>query len=256
MAAQLVGKSAADSLRHFCCDHVLVLKLGFLLSSLVLNAVGPLFSPAVCPLFYSLLIVHCPEPVHVSPLVRAATVRHVLRLVVRCPFELFSASPCISTSCSSVHVLTHVFFSWSVGCVSNLNLLRVVRWLCQQPAHSSPPRAARGVVAFFTRRRAAVLMALHESPAMALHGLSQFCFVAVAFLVTAHFHVAILLWSALAEGLSPSVGSPEYGCDRVSRARLLCSSRPRRRPARVRSLLSAWVRIRRSCGSCKILSCL
>ena len=60
----------------------------------------------------------------------------------------------------------------------------------------------------FRRRRAAVLMAFHESPAMALHGFAQFCFVVVAFLVTAHVHVAILLWSALAEGLSPPVGSP------------------------------------------------
>ena len=45
-------------------------------------------------------------------------------------------------------------------------------------------------------------MALHESPTMALHGLSvQFCFVVVAFFVTVHVLVAILLWSALAEGL-------------------------------------------------------
>ena len=58
---------------------------------------------------------------------------------------------------------------------------------------------------------------------MTLHGLAQFCFVVVAFLVTAHVHVAILLWSALAEGLSPPVGSPEYGCDRVSTARLSSS---------------------------------
>ena len=45
-------------------------------------------------------------------------------------------------------------------------------------------------------------MVLHESPAMALQGSSvQFCFVVVAFLVTVHVHVAVLLWSALAEGL-------------------------------------------------------
>ena len=50
--------------------------------------------------------------------------------------------------------------------------------------------------------RAAVLMVLHESPAMALHGLSvQFCFVVVAYLITVHVRVAILLWSALAKGL-------------------------------------------------------
>ena len=60
--------------------------------------------------------------------------------------------------------------------------------------------------------RAAVLMALHESPAMALHGLSvQFCFVVVAFLVAIHVPVAILLWSALAEGL-------RVGCDREALA--------------------------------------
>ena len=44
---------------------------------------------------------------------------------------------------------------------------------------------------------------------MALRGLAQFCFVVVAFLVTAHVHASILLGSALAEGLSPPVDSPE-----------------------------------------------
>ena len=44
---------------------------------------------------------------------------------------------------------------------------------------------------------------------MALHDLAQFCFVVVAFLVTAHVHAAILLGSALAEGLRLLVGSPE-----------------------------------------------
>ena len=45
-------------------------------------------------------------------------------------------------------------------------------------------------------------MALHASPTMALHGLSvQFCFVVVAYLVTVHVHVAIMLLFALAEGL-------------------------------------------------------
>ena len=33
-------------------------------------------------------------------------------------------------------------------------------------------------------------------------------------------HVAVLLRSALAEGLSPPVGSPVYGCERASRVLL------------------------------------
>ena len=101
------------------------------------------------------------------------------------------------------------FFSWSAGCVTSLHVLRVVRW---RPActHSLTARCAWsrcnlwscGFVTKPLKLCAAVLMALHESPAMALHGLSvQFCFVDVDFLVTVHVHVAILLWSALTEGL-------------------------------------------------------
>ena len=149
-----------------------------LVSSLVLTSCKSAF------LFSS----HCPVLVFVSPLVRAATVRHDSRratLLVRA----LLLEPLISTTCSSIHVLTHVFFSWSAGCVTRLHvllvvrwlrhppsrssrgplvaspaftffswsagcitrlhILLVVRWLCHQPALSPPLRAARGVVAFF-----------------------------------------------------------------------------------------------------------
>ena len=103
-------------------------------------------------------------------------------------------------------------------------VLLVVRWLRHQPSRAargplglSPactlcPTArsawsrcflrSRGFVTYPFKLCAAVLMALRESPTMALHGLSVlFCIVVVAFLVTVHVHVAILLWSALAEDL-------------------------------------------------------
>ena len=130
-----------------------------------LSRCGCTFTSCRSALFF-LLIVHRPVLVIVSLLVRAATVRHVLRhatLLVRA--LLFE--PLCSTSCSPVHVLTHVFLSWSAGCVTSLHVLRVVHcflWSCS--------------------------FALHESPA---------CFV-----VTSPFTFtspSCLLWSALAECL-------------------------------------------------------
>ena len=108
-------------------------------------AVGPLYPAvlalflAVGPLFYILLIVHRPVLVFVSPLVRAATVRRVLRHATLFVQALL-LEPLLSTSCSPVHVLTHVFFSWSAGCVTSVHVLLVVRWLHHQPSLSPTAR--------------------------------------------------------------------------------------------------------------------
>ena len=94
----------------------------------LLPALGPLYPavvallPAVCQLFYFLLSVHRPVLVFVSPLVRAATVRHVLRHATLLARARLLES-LLSTSCSPVHVLTHVFISWSAGCVTSLRSL-------------------------------------------------------------------------------------------------------------------------------------
>ena len=161
-------------------------------------------------LLFSSHCLHRPMPVFVSPLVHAATVRHVSRhatLLVR-----------------ALLIEPLIFDELFAHPRADPRVLLVVRWLRHQPS-----RAARGPLAaspactlsptarcawsrcclrscsFVTwplKLCAAVLMALHESPSMALHGSSvQFCFVVVAFLVTVHVHVAILLWSALAQGL-------------------------------------------------------
>ena len=73
--------------------------------------------------------------VFVSPLVRAATVRHVLRHVTL----LVRALLCEPLFFNELFVRPR----------ADPRVFLVVRWLRHQPAHSSSPRAARGVVAFF-----------------------------------------------------------------------------------------------------------
>ena len=62
VAAQLVGKSAAYSLRYFCCDQVLALKLGFLVSSLVFTSCRSALFPAVVALLTSCRFAIFPSP--------------------------------------------------------------------------------------------------------------------------------------------------------------------------------------------------
>ena len=191
-------------------------------------AVGPLFpavvalSPAVGPLFYFLLIVYtvqCPSLFHRWFALRLFVSRHAtlfVRALLLEPLifdELFAHPRADQRVLLVVRWLRHqpsraargplaaspafTCCAWSAGCVASL--------------HSLPQRALRveccflrrcGFVTWPLKLRAAVLMALFESPALALHGLSvQFCFVVVAFLVNAHGHVATPLWPALAEDL-------------------------------------------------------
>ena len=161
--------------------------------------------PAASPLFFdffSLSTVQC--LCLVSPLVRAATVRYVLRhatLLVRALLceslyfdELFIRPLADPRVLLVVRSPTFTCCAWPAGCVTSLHT--------PLTAHCAWSRFLQscGLRRRIRRRRAADLMAFHESPAMALHGLAQFCFIVLAFLVTDQ------LWSALAEGLSPACG--------------------------------------------------
>ena len=140
-----------------------------LVSSLVLTSCRSALSRCGCSftscrsaLLFSSHCLHRPVPVFVSPLVRAATVRHVSRhatlLVRSLLLEPLIFDELFAHPRADLRVLLVVrwlrqpaftFFSWSAGCVTSFHVLRVVRWLRRQPALSPPPRAARGVAAFF-----------------------------------------------------------------------------------------------------------
>ena len=158
-------------------------------------AVGLLFPavvallPAVGPLFYFLLIVYtvqCPSLFHRWFALRLFVTLLLVRALLLEPLifdELLAhprADPRVRLVVRWLHPPACTLFS-TARCACSRCFLR-----------------SCGFVTWPLKLCAAVLMALHESPTMALHGLSvQFCFVVVAYLV----HVAILLWSALAEGL-------------------------------------------------------